>query len=40
MEKDERVGDPLVGSLQKQIIVKSDALEILSGSWRVGTGKR
>ena len=40
MEKDEHTGGSFVRLLAESKSLSRDALEILSASWRVGTGKR
>ena len=40
MEKDEHAGGPFVRLFVESKSLSRDALEILSASWRVGTGKR
>ena len=40
MEKDEHAGGPFVRLFVESKSLSRDALEIVSASWRVGTGKR
>ena len=40
MEKDDHAGGPFVRLFAESKLLSRDALEILSASWRVGTGKR
>ena len=40
VEKDEHAGGPFVRLFAESKLLSRDALEVLSASWRVGTGKR